>query len=58
MAKLSGGAAHADEIAEHLGLPVGEVLGLLGVMELTGAVRQEPGLIFAPAYSVLSPQAG
>ncbi len=58
MAMLGNGAVHADEIARCLDLPAGEVLGLLSVMELTGVVRQEPGLMFGPTVSILSPQSG
>lgn len=41
------GALHVDELAGTLGLPSGKLLGLLGAMELTGMVRQDPPLTFS-----------
>ncbi|HEY3294693.1 MAG TPA: DNA-processing protein DprA [bacterium] len=42
-------AQHIDLIAERLGLPVGETLGQLLLLELKGAVKQLPGKYFVRA---------
>jgi DNA processing protein len=42
-------ARHIDEIATGLGMPVGEALGHLLLMELKGAVKQLPGKYFVRA---------
>jgi DNA processing protein len=42
-------AQHVDEIAARLGLPVGEALGQLLLLELKGAVKQLPGKYFVRA---------
>ncbi|RPH96362.1 DNA-protecting protein DprA [candidate division KSB1 bacterium] len=42
-------AAHIDDIAQKLNMPVGEALGYLLLMELKGAVKQLPGKYFVRA---------
>jgi DNA processing protein len=42
-------ARHIDDIAGRLGMPVGEALGHLLLMELKGAVKQLPGKYFVRA---------
>jgi len=52
---LEGGALHVDELSGRLGFPPGELLGLLGAMEISGLLRQEPGMRFAtvrPSFAV------
>ena len=47
LALLRHGALHVDELAGSLALPPGKLLGLLGAMELSGLVRQDPALVFS-----------
>lgn len=47
VALLKGGPRQADEIAATLRLPTGQVLALLGIMEIQGLVMQRPGLVYA-----------
>jgi DNA processing protein len=52
---LEGGALHVDELSVRLGFPPGTLLGLLGAMEISGLLRQEPGMRFAtvrPTFAV------
>jgi len=54
---LEGSALHVDELSVRLGFPAGELLGLLGAMEISGLLRQEPGMRFAlakPSFAVRS----
>lgn len=47
IALLRGGPRQADELAATLRFPTGQVLALLGMMEIQGLVVQRPGLIYA-----------
>jgi DNA processing protein len=47
IALLRGGPRQADELAATLRLPTGQVLALLGIMEIQGMVLQRPGLTYA-----------
>jgi len=47
IALLKSGARQADELAATLRLPTGQVLSLLGMMEIQGLVVQRPGLMYA-----------
>ena len=47
IAMLLCGPRQADEIAATLRFPTGQVLGLLGIMEIQGLVVQRPGLMYA-----------
>jgi DNA processing protein len=49
IALLKGGPRQADEIAATLRQPTGQVLALLGIMEIQGLVIQRPGLMYALA---------
>jgi DNA processing protein len=49
IAMLKGGPRQADEIAATLRLPTGQVLALLGIMEIQGLVVQRPGLTYSLA---------
>jgi hypothetical protein len=44
IALLRGGPRQADELAATLRLPTGQILALLGIMEIQGLVLQRPGL--------------
>ena len=46
LALLRGGPRQADELAATLRLPTGQVLALLGSMEIQGMVIQRPGMIY------------
>lgn len=47
LALLQGGPRQADELAATLRLPTGQVLALLGSMEIQGMVLQRPGMMFS-----------
>jgi DNA processing protein len=47
MALLRSGPRQADELAATLRLPTGQVLALLGVLEIQGVVVQRPGMTYA-----------
>lgn len=49
LALLRAGPRQADELAATLRQPTGEVLALLGVMEIQGLVVQRPGMVYALA---------
>jgi DNA processing protein len=42
---------HPDQLAERCARPVGEVLGLLSALEISGVVEQGPGRVFRRALS-------
>ncbi len=44
---LESGPRQADEIAATLRLPTGQVLSLLGTLEVQGLVAQRPGMVYA-----------
>jgi DNA-binding IclR family transcriptional regulator len=53
IALLRGGPRQADELAATLRLPTGQVLALLGIMEIQGMVLQRPGLTYVlPAHAL------
>ena len=47
LALLKGGPRQADELAATLRLPTGQVLAVLGSMEIQGLVTQRPGMIYS-----------
>jgi len=47
VALLRAGPRQADELAATLRLPTGQILALLGIMEIQGLVLQRPGLTYA-----------
>jgi DNA processing protein len=47
IALLRNGPRQADEIAATVRFPTGQVLALLGMMEIQGLVVQRPGLVYA-----------
>jgi len=47
IALLRSGPRQADELAATLRLPTGQILALLGIMEIQGLVSQRPGLTYA-----------
>ncbi|HKP29542.1 MAG TPA: DNA-processing protein DprA [Gemmatimonadales bacterium] len=47
IAMLKAGPRQADEIAATLRFPTGQVLALLGIMEIQGLVVQRPGLTYS-----------
>lgn len=47
IALLRAGPRQADELAATLRLPTGQVLALLGMLEIQGIVTQRPGLTYA-----------
>jgi DNA processing protein len=47
IALLRGGPRQADELAATLRQPTGQLLALLGIMEIQGLVVQRPGLTYA-----------
>jgi predicted Rossmann fold nucleotide-binding protein DprA/Smf involved in DNA uptake len=49
LAALAEGALSGDEVAERTGLPVHEALTRLTALELSGAVRQLPGMRYGSA---------
>ena len=49
LAMLHSGPRQADELAATLRLPTGQVLAVLGVMEIQGLVSQRPGMVFGLA---------
>lgn len=55
---LAEGPSHADRLAERLGRPIGDLLSLLGAMEVQGLVVQHPGQVFAPVPGVCRRPAG
>jgi DNA processing protein len=58
LALLRGGPRQVDELARHIGLSGGELLALLGGMEIAGLVRQEAGMHFAvvnPGFAAARP---
>jgi DNA processing protein len=54
LAALGRGPMHLDELASRAGAAMPELLGVLGVMEIAGLVRQEPGMRYALALPVLA----
>lgn len=46
LALLKGGPRQADELAATLRLPTGQVLAVLGAMEIQGMVSQRPGMVY------------
>lgn len=47
IALLRSGPRQADELAATLRLPTGQILAVLGVLEIQGMVLQRPGMIYA-----------
>ena len=47
IALLRSGPRQADELAATLRLPTGQILALLGMIEIQGLVSQRPGLTYA-----------
>lgn len=47
IALLRSGPRQADELAATLRLPTGQILALLGILEIQGLVSQRPGLTYA-----------
>ena len=49
IALLRSGPRQADELAATLRLPTGQLLALMGILEIQGLVSQRPGLVYALA---------
>jgi DNA processing protein len=49
LTRLADGAYQVDDLAQRLGWRTGELLGLLGALEVEGLVVQRPGMVFARA---------
>jgi DNA processing protein len=43
---IGGNPVHPDQLAERCARPVGEILGLLSALEISGVVEQGPGRVF------------